>query len=552
MEIIVKQVSSLEKIRLTEIGDINEVYNATVLKGETFSYQLAVQAKETARFDVQIEDTSFKGDVNIYMVQNAIMDMAADVPTEDNFITLEPGLMPDILVPAEKENYLMGIYNGAGALWVEVKIPKDIEPGEYQITVSMSRGSGYRGEWVKINKTMKLNVIDAVLPKQTTKFTQWFHVDCIADIHNVPVYSEEHWTLIDKYMALARQMGINMILTPVITPPLDTGIGLTRPCTQLVKIEKQGDTFVFDFALLDRWVELCKKNGIEYFEIAHLFSQWGLKYAPNIKVLENGKEDYMFGWHTEANCNEYREFLTQFVPAVIKFFEDRGLKDKIHFHLSDEPNTNHLSAYKYAYDLVHPLLEGCPIMDAISHYEFYENRFIDIPVTGVYYIDDFLGKDVKNQWVYYCCSSFNGTSNRFLSMGSGRNRIMGLQIYKFGIYGFLHWGYNFYYSEHSKKLINPYITTSGDKNFPSGDPFSVYPYGEDVIPSLRAVVFRDALMDVEICRMLEAIIGREKVIEMIDEAAGEEITFSKFPRDNNFVPALMEKMKGIIKEHIGK
>jgi len=552
MEIIAKQVSSLEKIRLTEIGDVKEVNWATVLKGEKFSYQIALQVKGNLKFDIKVEDASFKGDVKVYMVQNAIMDMPADIPSEDNFITLEPGLMPDILVPIEKEKNIMGIDNGAGALWIEVSIPKDIEAGKHLITLSMSAGNQYFGEHIEIKKIMELQVIDAVIPKQTTKFTQWFHVDCIADVHNVPVYSEEHWALIDKYMAMASQMGINMILTPVITPPLDTGVGLTRPCTQLVKIEKLGDKFVFDFTLLDRWIDLCKKNGIEYYEIAHLFSQWGLKYAPNIKVLENGKEDYMFGWHTEANCKEYREFLMQFVPAVIKVFADRGLKDKLHFHLSDEPATDHLPAYKYAYDLVHPLLEGCPIMDALSHYEFYENGFIDIPVTGVYYIDRFLGKDVKNQWVYYCCSSFNGTSNRFLSMGSGRNRIMGLQIYKFGIHGFLHWGYNFYYSEHSKKKINPYITTSGDKCFPSGDPFSVYPCGEDVIPSLRAVVFRDALMDVEICRMLEAIIGREKVIEMIDEAAGEELTFSKFPRDNNFVPALMEKMKGIIKEHIGK
>ena len=61
-------------------------------------------------------------------------------------------------------------------------------------------------------------------------------------------------------------------------------------CTQLVKIEKNGDNYSFDFTLLKRWIELCKKNNMKYFEISHLFSQWGLKYAPNIKVSENGED----------------------------------------------------------------------------------------------------------------------------------------------------------------------------------------------------------------------------------------------------------------------
>ena len=41
-----------------------------------------------------------------------------------------------------------------------------------------------------------------ILP-QKTLFTQWFYVDCIADVHKVEIYSEAHWELIEKYIALA-------------------------------------------------------------------------------------------------------------------------------------------------------------------------------------------------------------------------------------------------------------------------------------------------------------------------------------------------------------
>ena len=153
-------------------------------------------------------------------------------------------------------------------------------------------------------------------------------------------------------------------------------------------------------------------------------------------------------------------------------------------------------------------------------------------------------------WAYYCCAQFEYVGNRFLAMPSYRNRILGLQLYKYNIRGFLQWGYNFYYSQRSLMEINPYITTSGDKSFPSGDSFSVYPVKNGVVPSLRAIIFKEALNDIEICRTLEGFIGREKVIEMIDEAAGMNLTFSEYPRNPEYIPDLIEKMEQMIKDFV--
>ena len=237
---------------------------------------------------------------------------------------------------------------------------------------------------------------------------------------------------------------------------------------------------------------------------------------------------------------------------LIDFFKAEGIKDRCWFHISDEQKTEHLEAYKYAYNIIKPLIDGCPTLDAISNYEFYENGLISYPVTASDHIDTFLENNAGNQWVYYCCAQYIGVGNRFLSMPSYRNRILGLQIYKYNVKGFLHWGYNFYYNQFSRKKINPYITTSCDKMFPSGDPFSVYPTDNGVIPSLRAVIFKEALNDIEICRTLEGYIGKEKVVEMIDKAAGMNLTFSDYPKGNDFIPNLIESMEKLIKEYASK
>ena len=340
-----------------------------------------------------------------------------------------------------------------------------------------------------------------------------------------------------------------MLLTPVVTPPLDTAIGHHRPCTQLVRIEKKGAEYLFDFSLLERWINLCIKNNITYFEISHLFTQWGLKHAPNIKVTENGEESFMFGWHTDSHSEEYKDFLTQFVPALIDFLDSMGVKDRCWFHVSDEPLLEHIPAYTYAQNILTPLLKGCPTFDAISNYDFYETGLIKNPVVSTNHIEPFIENDVKNLWAYYCCAQYKDVGNRFLAMPSYRNRILGLQLYKYNAVGFLQWGYNFYFSQFSLKKINPYITTSCEKAFPSGDSFSVYPTDNGVVPSLRGLIFKEALEDIEKCRVLEGFIGRDKVIEMIDNAAGMNITFSQYPRNPEFIPELIEKIELMIKSY---
>ncbi len=551
MEIKVKQVSSLEKIRTVGIGNIKDIDKKTLMKGETFSYQIAIESPLHVQLKTEIE-SPIKEHVTLYNVKNIIMDFPVYTTNkiwvaDDDYITKEPGLMPDMLLPSKLDGGEIRLNNEAGALWVCAKIPADFEAGEYPVTVKLSCLDD--GEDFEIKKTMTIKVIDAVIPEQKTKFSQFMHVDCIATAHNVEVYSEAHWDLIDKYIGIAADIGINMIYTPLITPPLDTGVGLERKNVQLVKIEKKGDKYEFDFSLLKRWISIADKYNIKYFEMSHLFSQWGLKYAPNIYISENGELKHMFGWHVDAQSAEYKEFLLQFLPTLMDYIKKEGIKDRCYFHISDEPTAPQLAAYKYAYDLVKPLIEDCSTLEALSRFEFYKEGLVSTPVTATNHIEDFLGKGVENQWIYYCCVQCDKVGNRFMSMPSYRNRILGLQMYKYDIKGFLHWGLNFYNSQLSKKKINPYITSSAEKAFPSGDPFSVYPIENDVVPSLRALIFKEALNDVEICRKLESYIGRSKVIEMIDKAAGMEVTFDNYPRNAEYVPNLIEEMEKMIESY---
>ena len=524
-----------------------DCYSATVLKGEHFAYQVVLSSK-TLRYSGICEITSELEDyIEAYIVENAVMDYAYPQDADDDYIAKENGTMPDILIPLKERGNILHLSNHT-TIWLDINIPKDCKPGVYKLTVKMKSTSLGDYEGFEVFEVMRINVLDVEMPEQKTLFTQWFHTDCIASTHKVEIYSEKHWELIDKYMKMAANLGINMILTPIITPHFNVAEGTSRPNVQLVDIEKDENGYTFDFSRLKRWINMAKENGINYFEMAPFFSQWGLKYTPNIVVKENGNIYHKFGWHVSSEDKEYEEFLKAFIPELIKVLKSEKICENTYFHLSDEPTRANLEKYKFAYELIKPLIGDCKIMDACSDYDFYREGFMDVPVACTNSIETFLNDDVKELFAYYCCTGDNGVSNRFMSMPSYRNRIMGIQMYKYDIKGFLQWGYNFYYNKLSEYLINPYVTTSADKAYPSGDSFSVYPGEDGPLYSTRGLIFKDALQDIELLRMLESYIGKKAVVELIEEEAGMEITFRQYPKNPLFIIELTDKVKKILAE----
>ena len=125
---------------------------------------------------------------------------------------------------------------------------------------------------------------------------------CIADYYNMGVFSEEHWSMIDKFVKTAVNTGITMILTPVFTPPLDTDVGGRRTAVQLVDVSYLDGKYTFGFDKLKRWIDMCRANGIKQFEISHLFTQWGSGNAPMIIVKTQNGYEVVKSYYICENC----------------------------------------------------------------------------------------------------------------------------------------------------------------------------------------------------------------------------------------------------------
>ena len=516
------QVSSLQRVFLDGRCDLTEHNCDSVLKGERYSYQIAYKSSEKFFAEIVIDSP-----LSQFITVRSVGNVPSELPVYESDCEFcernEPGLFPDVLFPIENNRVLIKRQNFY-ALWITVDLPKDTDAGDYEINIKLKKD----GETISEN-IFGLHVINAVLPEQKLIYTQWFHSDSIANYYKIPVFCEKFWALVESFIKAAVHTGVNMLLTPVFTPPLDTEIGGERLTVQLVDVKLENGKYSFGFDRFIRWVRLAQKCGIKYFEISHLFSQWGAKYAPKIVAEVNGSQKRIFGWETSADSIEYAEFLSAFIPQLIKVIRSLGIEKSTFFHISDEPNEDQFESYSMAKSAVAPLLEDFPIIDALSDYSFYESGIINNPIPCTNDIESFIEKGFPHPWTYYCCGQGGKLSNRFFGMPLSTTRIIGFQLFKYGIEGFLQWGFNFYNSQYSLRSIDPFAVTDADSAFPSGDSFTVYPGKSGAIESVRSEVFFQALQDMRALTLLCDRIGKKRTIAAVEADFGI-ITFFDYPR----------------------
>ena len=540
----IRVLSSLEKVFADEELKAAEWPRASMLSNEVYSFQVAYKWDDRMLKKVGV---GLASELLPFMTVRKVELIPSEMPCykdyDDNVLRTAPGLYPDLLAEIGAEGLTL-LPEQWRSIWITVNPVCHIEPGTYPIEISFNAQSGE-----ELGKaTFKLEIIPAKLPKQSLIHTQWFHTDCLSTWYGVEVFSEEYWMRVEQYITTAVNNGINMILTPLFTPPLDTAVGEERPTVQLVDVEKTGDIYKFNFHKLKRWTDLCLSIGVEYFEFSHLFTQWGARYAPKIIAMENGRTKRIFGWDTEASGEEYKKFLSQFLPELTSFIKQNCLESRSYFHVSDEPLASQIEAYKCASNIIQQYLKEFPVIDALSDYKFYELGIVKNPIPPVNHIDPFIENKVKNLWTYYCCSQYRNVSNRFFNMPSARNRIIGMQMYKFDIKGFLHWGYNFWNSEVSRYPIDPFRVTDGVHTYPSGDAFVVYPGEKGPIESLRLKVFYEAIQDLRALKLLEELIGKKAVLELLEEGLEKPITFSEYPKDSEWLLMKREQINKRILE----
>lgn len=519
-------VGNLEKVLPHKKPELTESFG-TALKGEKFSFQIVACA-----------------DICTYGCK---LDVAADVPFDVFEVGLVPArfsyqpdhddlilgedltLFPDVLKPYSGGEIILPA-NVYVSFWVSFTAEK---AGEYKFKIKM--GSETNNAF-SAETDYTARVYESRPADNDLVITNWVHYDGIADKAGCEPFSAEFYAAAENYVNMAVSHNQTMLYVSMFTPPLDTEVGGERLTVQAVGVKLNCGKYTFDFTEFDKIIALGEKCGVKYYELSHIFSQWGAEFCPKVIAEVDGEKKRIFGWDTSSEGAEYTAFLTAFLPELTKHLDALGITERCWLHLSDEPNASHLERYGRLKNTVKKLAPSLKLMDALSEYEFYEKGYVDYPVVVLSATDEYF-KHNANFWVYYCCGPYgNHYSNRFFNMPSLRTRIIGVQMYLTGVKGFLHWGFNFYNSVLSKFKINPYEEPSGGGTFPAGDSFIVYPAENGgCYSSVRLEAFSSGFDDYRALKALEEKIGRDAVVKFLNDS-GYPSDFTGYNTDAaNFV-----------------
>ena len=231
-------LSSLIKVFSDEEPVAKPFEKLSCLSNEKVQLQVAFCSDTDCDIDVNV-DCKFNGDINVYWVEEIYSKNPVHVMQDDYTLRKKSGYFPELLRP------LKGAFkakaNKWNSIWLEIEPNSTKDAGEHKIVVTLASVED------KQKMEFVLDVIGAELPPQTLINTNWFHTDCIATHYNIEVFSEKYWGYVKNFLEVAVEHGMNMVLTPLFTPPLDTKVGGERPTVQLVDVKVVNDEYVFDF-----------------------------------------------------------------------------------------------------------------------------------------------------------------------------------------------------------------------------------------------------------------------------------------------------------------
>ena len=545
-------VSSQEKVFIDDrIESFKELSCLSALMGERFSLQLLyVDEGEDYTLDKRpLMDITLGGTLAKYTTVRDVRNVPVDRPInpehhDEQYLRKTPGIYPDLLAPLRYDGKIVVGRDKLRSLWIEVE-PDASLFGQQILSLTLT----YKDTLV--SHSLAVDIIPVALSEDAPMFTQWFYCDCLAGYYNVPAWSEKHWEIVENFARLYAKRGRNMIYTPLLTPALNVLPPFERVPSQLVDVHLDADKYSFGFDKVDRFVDMCDRVGIEYLEISHFFDQHKAAHSAKVYATVDGVQKSLFTWDTLSDDEEYVRFLREMVSAFVEHMKKRGDDKRCYYHISDEPNLDILDHYVKIKNSIADIVEGYPIMDALSDYDFYSTGALATPVPVTSKIMPFVENGVPNLWTYYACNQLVGYSNCYVAMPSWRTRSIGMQLYKYNIHGFLHWGYNYYNNRASGDTINPYLDLGGEDWVPAGDTFVVYP-GLDGTPleSIRAITLDEAIQDVRAMRTAEKYTSHAEVVRVMEEALGEEITFERCAHSADEMLRVRKAINDLIANHV--
>lgn len=392
----------------------------------------------------------------------------------DRWTRPAPAWFPDYLSEARDCSVRRGQRK---AVYLTLTIPPQTPPGDYTGAVTFSAGPE------RAVMPVSLRVYPLSLPEERhVKVTQWFSTGQFRRHHKLEPSDEE------GLLRLLRVYAQNMV---------EHRQNVFRLSLDLIGCTRQADgTLQFDFSRFDRWAQVFWDTGrMDWLETGFIaqFGEGGWA-SRDIVLRDFPVTDAPTGRRLRMPGEQY---LPQFLPALVEHLRARGWLAKTLFHIADEPSAHNILAWRKAAELVHRYAPELRRIDAIEtpHCLGYLEVWVpklDHLATWQQAFEQ--AQRAGNELWFYTVGIFQGGSlpNKTVDVPLIESRLLPWLNYRFGLSGYLHWGFNAWTDDP--------IKAPGQHR---GDGWQVYPKADGLLNSLRWEQMRNGLQDYECLWLLE-------------------------------------------------
>ncbi len=367
-------------------------------------------------------------------------------------------------------------------VFCRAEIPADALPGKYSMQVKVFGRRGFGGEREIFSRRLTVEVSSVTLKKSEYNLDIWQHCANIARKHEVRLWSEEHFAVLDGYVAALAALGQKSITVTVSDAPW---------CSQnsynnreylsdmfeygMIESRYERGELVCDYTAMDRYIELCFSHGItEEIELFGLTGIWVNEAEGFGKLSDEMLDGVRIRVKKEDGCYGYLSGQAEVDEFVVKLYRhcmEKGYLDKVRA-VVDEPKN--FDEFMTRFRHYHELCPKLRYKAAVYHLEFLERAPEEIDKVCIFIMSFFEHADrvreiIKRrrevEYTYYVCC-YPNYPNTFLKNPLAEARLIPLLGKVLGVQGFLRWGFTAWPENPREKLsFRPTAWGTGDTCF---------------------------------------------------------------------------------------
>lgn len=346
-------------------------------------------------------------------------------------------------------------------LFIKLDINQYNKAKKYKGIINIYQRETFEDELCIISLPFNITIKNIIMSKMSdTKLhlNLWQHLSNIARKHEVSLFSDAHFTVIENYVKSLSYLGqkaVTIIASDIPWSGQKTFNDLDEPTDLfeynyiLVAKDKNGN-FICDYSILNRYIDLCKKHGISNeIEVFGLSGIW-MDESKNFWKVASDFPDGVRIRYFDQTDRTYKYMKTAleikgYIKLLYEYFIDKLVIDKVRI-IADEPDD--IDRYRKTLNAIISVAPKFKFKTAINHAQFtkeFDNVLSDLVPSlrclnedAIFFEQLAIKKSKRLSW-YVCCRPH--FPNTFIKSSLLESCFMGYLTSFLNLNGFLRWNY---------------------------------------------------------------------------------------------------------------